>query len=111
MVEVAGNSYKMVGGVFSTEGPTPVALPVATKSKSCDVCTGAEARDIMLRLADALRVYIEDAAPAPAPPPPPPPPPPPSLIGPLMGAMAGAVAPPARPCRVAAGGSCTPTTA
>ncbi|HEY2900636.1 MAG TPA: hypothetical protein VGL59_08685, partial [Polyangia bacterium] len=63
-IEVAGNSYKMVGRVFSTEGPTPAALPVATKSKSCDVCTVTEARDIMLRLADALRVYIEDTTPA-----------------------------------------------
>jgi hypothetical protein len=33
----------------------------------CDVCTVAEARDVMLRLADAIRTHLEE----PAPPPPP----------------------------------------
>ncbi|HET6280568.1 MAG TPA: hypothetical protein VFH73_06370, partial [Polyangia bacterium] len=73
-VDVAGNSYKMVARLFSTEGAAPAALPVANKSKSCDVCTVAEARDIMLRLADALRAHLEEPIVA-APPPPPPPPP------------------------------------
>jgi len=102
-VEVAGNSYKMVGRIFSTEGPTPAALPVATKSKSCDVCTVAEARDIMLRLADALRVYVEDTTPAL------PPPPPPSLMAPVLTAMAGVVLAAAGFAVAATIGSCTGT--
>jgi hypothetical protein len=108
-VEVAGNSYKMVGRIFSTEGPTPAALPVATKSKSCDVCTVAEARDIMLRLADALRVYVEDTTPALPPPPPPAPPPPPSLMAPVLTAMAGVVIAAAGFAVAATIGSCTGT--
>ena len=59
-VEVAGNSYKTVARLFSTEGAAPAALPITTESKTCDVCTVAEARAIMLRLADALRAHIED---------------------------------------------------
>src|SRR5258708_1036545 len=51
-VEVAGNSYKTVARAFSTEGTAPAALPIATKSKTCDVCTLVEARETMLRLAD-----------------------------------------------------------
>ena len=62
-VEVAGNSYKSVARLFSTEGAAPAALPIATESKSCDVCTVAEARAVMLRLADGLRAHIEDNAP------------------------------------------------
>src|SRR5262249_46684703 len=54
-VEVAGNTYKTVARAFSTEGEAPAALPVVTKSKTCDVCTVAEAREIVLRLADGLR--------------------------------------------------------
>ncbi|HMF44252.1 MAG TPA: hypothetical protein VKQ32_26450, partial [Polyangia bacterium] len=50
-VDVAGNSYKSVGRLFSTEGAAPGALPIATESKTCDVCTVAEARAVMLRLA------------------------------------------------------------
>ena len=92
-VEVAGNSYKAVGRIFSTEGPSPAALPLANKSKSCDVCTVAEARDVMLRLADAFKTYLEEA---PAMPPPSvpteSPPPPPHLAGPVMAAMIGGVA-------------------
>ena len=42
--EVAGNSYKSVARLFTTEGAAPAALPIATESKSCDVCTVAEAR-------------------------------------------------------------------
>jgi len=108
-VEVAGNSYKMVGRVFSTEGPTPAALPVATKSKSCDVCTVAEAREIMLRLADALRVYIEEATPAVPVSPPPPPPAPASLTGPVIGAMAGALTAAVGFAVLASIGKCTST--
>jgi hypothetical protein len=108
-VDVAGNSYKMVGRIFATEGPTPAALPVATKSKSCDVCTVTEARDIMLRLADALRVFIEEAAPTPTTPPPAPPPPPPRLIGPVVGAMVGALSAAAGFAVLASIGKCTAT--
>ena len=72
-VDVAGNSYKSVARLFSTEGAAPAALPIATESKSCDVCTVAEARAVMLRLADALRAHIEETRrrcppPSPAPP-------------------------------------------
>jgi len=66
-VSANGNSYKMVVRLFSTEGAAPAALPIATKSMPCDVCTVAEARDVMLRLADAIRTHLEE----PAPPPPP----------------------------------------
>ena len=92
-VDVAGNSYKSVGRLFSTEGAAPAALPIATESKSCDVCTVAEARAVMLRLADGLRAHIEDNAPpivaaarASAPPAPP------RLLGPVLVAMVGALA-------------------
>ena len=61
-VDVAGNSYNMVARVFSTEGTPSAALPVATKSRTCDVCTVAEARDGMLRLADTLRPQIVETA-------------------------------------------------
>jgi hypothetical protein len=92
-IDVAGNSYKVVGRIFSTEGPAPAALPVANKSKSCDVCTVAEARDVMFRLADALKVHLEEPAPPPSPPlPPAPPPPPPSLQGPLAATLLGSAA-------------------
>ena len=102
--DVAGNSYKSVGRLFSTEGPTPAALPIATESKSCDVCTVAEARAIMLRLADALRVRIEEMTPVPQPVHPSPAPPPPRLLGPAVLAMVGAVA-------VGAASRCWPRTA
>jgi hypothetical protein len=57
------------------------------------VCTVAEARDVMLRLADALKVHLED----PSPPPPlptlaEPPAPPPHIVGPIVAAMIGGVA-------------------
>ena len=70
-VDIAGNSYKTVGRLFSTEGAAPAALPIATESKSCDVCTVAEARAVMLRLADALRAHIEEPARRPSRPRPP----------------------------------------
>jgi hypothetical protein len=106
-VEVAGNSYKSVGRLFSTEGAAPAALPIATESRSCDVCTVAEARAVMLRLADGLRAHIEDNAPIA--PPPPAPPAAPRLIGPVLVAMAGAIAVGAGFAVLASNGSCTAT--
>jgi hypothetical protein len=91
-VEVAGNSYKSVVRLFSTEGAAPAALPIATESKSCDVCTVEEARGTMLKLADALRGHIDELTPPAPPAPPAPPPAPPHLVGPILLAMAGAVA-------------------
>lgn len=90
-IDVAGNSYKMVARLFSTEGDAPAGLPVSTKSRTCDVCTVAEARDYMFRLADALRPDLEEAAPPPPPPLKVEPPPPPSLLPPLVAAMGGLV--------------------
>jgi len=106
-VDVAGNSYKTVARLFTTEGPTPAALPIATETKSCDVCTVAEARAIMLRLADALRGRIEEMTPAPVPVAPLPPPPPPRLMGPAVLAMVGAVAVGAGFAVLASNGDCT----
>jgi hypothetical protein len=90
-IDVAGNSYKMVARLFSTEGDAPAALPLATKSRTCDVCTVAEARDYMLRLADALRPDLIDDPPPAAPVPAPAPQPPTSLLPPLVASMAGLV--------------------
>ena len=108
-VEVAGNSYKSVARLFSTEGAAPAALPIATESRSCDVCTVAEARAVMLRLADGLRARIEDNTPPLAPLPAPVPPPPPRLIGPVLVAMAGAIAVGVGFAVLATNGSCTAT--
>jgi len=108
-VEVAGNSYKGVARLFSTEGAAPAALPIATESKSCDVCTVGEARATMLRLADAVRSHIDEPIPVQAPPPPPPPPPPPHLTGPALVAMVGALAVAAGAAVLASQGSCTAT--
>ena len=92
-VEVNGNTYKMVARLFSTDGAAPAALPVATKSRACDVCTVAEARGYMLKLADALRPDLEEQAPAPVVAAPhPTAAPEASLVGPLVAAMGGAVA-------------------
>jgi hypothetical protein len=91
-VEVAGNSYKVVGRIFSTEGPAPAALPLANKSRSCDVCTVTEAREVMLLLADALKVHLEEPVALVLPPPPEPPPPAPSnRAGPVVATVAGAL--------------------
>ena len=108
-VEVAGNSYKALARLFSTEGAAPAALPVATKSKSCDVCTVAEAREIMLRLADAIRAYLEESAPPMPAPAPPPPPAPPSLAAPMVAAMVGALALATGFAVLSSNGSCTLT--
>jgi hypothetical protein len=108
-VDVAGNSYKSVGRLFSTEGAAPGALPIATESKTCDVCTVAEARAVMLRLADALRAHIEDREPPTVPAPVAPPSPPARVIGPVLVAMAGALAIAAGFAVLATNGSCTAT--
>ena len=105
-VEVAGNSYKSVGRLFSTEGAAPAALPIATESRSCDVCTVAEARAVMLRMADGLRARIEDNPP-PNVPGPAQPPPPPRVLGPVLVAMAGALAIGAGFAVLATNGGCT----
>lgn len=91
-IDVAGNSYKMVVRLFSTEGDAPAALPLATKSRTCDVCTVAEARDYMLRLADAVRPdLVDDPAPPAAALPGPSARPSTSLIPPLVASMGGLV--------------------
>jgi hypothetical protein len=105
-VDVAGNSYKGVARLFSTEGAAPAALPIATESKSCEVCTVAEARSTMLKLADAVRSHIDEPAPPPLSAPPPAPPPPPHLAGPVMAGMAGVLAVAAGAVVLAANGPC-----
>jgi len=90
-IDVSGNSYKMVARLFSTEGDAPAALPVSTKTRTCDVCTVAEARDYMLRLADAVRPDLEEPA-TQATAPVKLPPAPPSLLPPLGAAMGGLIA-------------------
>jgi len=107
--EVAGNSYKTVARVFSTEGMAPAALPIATKSRTCDVCTVTEARDSLVRLADMLRPQLEEPAPAVPVPPPPPAPRPPGLTIPIVGAMAGVVAVAVGFAVLASNGTCTGT--
>jgi len=67
-VEVAGNSYKSVGRLFTTEGAAPAALPFANQSRACDVCTVNEAREHMIRLAEGVRARIEQYSAPPAPP-------------------------------------------
>ena len=108
-VEVAGNSYKTVARVFSTEGSAPAALPIATKSKTCDVCTVVEARESMLRLADMLKPQLEEPAPAVPVVPPAPAPRPPSLALPIVAAMTGAVAVAVGFAILGSNGSCTGT--
>jgi hypothetical protein len=90
-IDVAGNGYKMVARLFSTEGDAPAALPLSTKSRTCDVCTVTEARDYMLRLADAVRPDLLDDPAPPVAPALKPPPPAPSLLPPLAAAMGGLV--------------------
>jgi hypothetical protein len=109
-IDVAGNSYKGVARLFSTEGAAPAALPIATESKSCEVCTVAEARATMLKLADALRTHIDEPAPStPAAPPPAPPAPPPPLASPVLLGMAGALAVAAGAVVLAGNGGCKGT--
>ena len=108
-VEVAGNSYKTVAKMYSTEGASPAALPISTKSKTCDVCTVAEARDSLVRLADLLRPQIEEPAAPPPAPLAPQPPPPPRVALPIVAAMLGAVAAAAGFAIIASNGTCTGT--
>jgi hypothetical protein len=105
-VEVAGNSYKTKARVLSTEGPAPGAVPVATKTKTCDVCTVDEAKESMGRLADILRPNIEDAS-APAPAVAPRPAQAPSVAAPIVAAMTGALSVAAGLAVLASNGSCT----
>jgi hypothetical protein len=79
-VALTGNSYKMSARLFSTKGAAPAALPVATLTRSCDVCTVGEAREAMIKLADSMRARIETENATLAPPPPPPPEPHPHLL-------------------------------
>jgi hypothetical protein len=59
-VNVAGNSYRMTARLLSTEGDPPTVVPRATRSRSCDVCTVAEAREAMLRLADEMKPPLDE---------------------------------------------------
>ena len=108
-VEIAGNSYKTVARVFSTEGSAPASLPIATKSKTCDVCTVVEARESMLRLADMLRPQIEEPAAATPLAPLAPPPKPPGITMPIVAAMVGAVSVAVGFAVLGSNGSCTGT--
>jgi hypothetical protein len=107
--EVAGNSYKTAARVFSTEGAAPASLPIATKSKTCDVCTVVEARDSMVRLADMLRPQLEEQAPAVPVAPLVPPPKPPGITLPIVAAMVGAVSVAVGFAVIGSNGSCTGT--
>jgi hypothetical protein len=108
-VDVAGNTYKTVGRVFSTEGSAPAALPIATKSKTCDVCTVVEAREMMVRLADMLRPQIEEPVAAAPPPPPAVASRAPSVALPIVAAMAGLVSVAVGAAVLGSNGSCTGT--
>jgi hypothetical protein len=88
-VDVAGNGYKMIARLFSTEGATPAALPISTKSRNCEVCTVAEARDYMLKLADAIKPDLDEPVPVMVAAPVVQAAPPPSPFPPLLAAMGG----------------------
>jgi hypothetical protein len=90
-VSLTGNNYRMTARLFSTQGAAPAALPIATLSRSCDVCTVSEAREAMIKLADGMRARV-DAHNAQVVAPAPPPPPPPSRVGPLLTLGAGVAA-------------------
>ncbi len=87
-VQVSGTSYKMSARLFSTEGAAPAALPVASHVRPCEVCTVAEAREEMIKLADSVKGPVEAAA-ATARPLPAPAPPVPSLQAPALTLAAG----------------------
>jgi TolB-like protein len=108
-VEVAGNSYKTVARVFSTEGSAPASLPISTKSKTCDVCTVVEARENLVRLADMLRPQIEEPAAAAPATPVAPSAKPPSTTMPIVAAMAGALSVAVGFAILGSNGSCTGT--
>jgi hypothetical protein len=108
-VDVAGNSYKTIARVFSTEGSAPASLPIATKSKQCDVCTVVEARESMVRLADMLRPQLEEPVAAAPVAPAPPPAKPPGITLPIVAAMAGVVSVAVGFAILGTNGSCTGT--
>lgn len=107
-VEAAGNTFKAVARVFTTDGATPPELPLTRKSKTCDVCPVAEARETLVRLAEALRPEIEEPLPV-APLPPAPPPAPPSRTMPVVAAMLGALTVAAGFAILSTNGDCTGT--
>ncbi|HEY0706251.1 MAG TPA: hypothetical protein VGG33_05605 [Polyangia bacterium] len=90
-VLLTGNNYRMTARLFSTRGAAPAALPIATLSRSCDVCTVNEAREAMIKLADGMRSRVEahNAVIVAAPPAPPPAP---SRAGPLLALGLGVAA-------------------
>lgn len=59
-VIVSGNSYRMTARLFHTQGSSPAVLPALTQSRFCDVCTVAEAREVMIRLGDAIRHPLDE---------------------------------------------------
>lgn len=72
-VTVTGNSYTLTGRLFSTENVTPAAVPVATETRFCNVCTVDDARQKMVQLGDELKRPVVTWLDAWRPPPPPPP--------------------------------------
>jgi hypothetical protein len=74
-VAVTGNSYTFTGRLFSTENVSPAAVPVATETRFCNVCTVDDARQKMVQLGDELKrpvmVWLDTWRPPPPPPPPP----------------------------------------
>lgn len=58
-VQATSNSYRMTARLFSTEGAIPAVIPVETQSRFCDVCTVAEARDVMVRLAGGIKKPLQ----------------------------------------------------
>ncbi len=71
-ISVSGNSYRMSARLFGTQGSSEAVLPVANKLRPCDVCTVAEAREVMIRLADDIKGPLETPVVIIAPTPPPP---------------------------------------
>jgi hypothetical protein len=59
-VNVTRNSYRMTARLFHTGGASPAVLPEMTQSRFCEVCTVAEAREVMIRLADAVRRPLDE---------------------------------------------------
>lgn len=77
-VHLAGNSYRATARLFSATaaaGATIALVPIETQSRFCDACTIEEARQMMTRLAEAIRRPIPGAV-GPSPPPGPAPTPP-----------------------------------
>ncbi len=86
-VSVTGNSYRTTARLFGTHRAA-VVLPVDTQSRFCDVCTVAEAREMMIRLAEAIKRPLEEQPVVVEAPPPPPR----RSRGPIVGLSAGLVA-------------------